>query len=304
MSSSVSSGPTRLQAWILAARPRTLTAAAAPVVLGTGLALGRGWFAPLPAAAALLGALLIQIGTNLANDYYDHLRGGDTEERVGPLRVTQAGLIPPATVRGGAFGVLGLALLLGVYLAWVGGWPIVILGLASLVSAVAYTGGPFPLAYHGLGDLFVFLFFGLGAVGGTYWVQALELGPEVLLAGAGMGALSTAILVVNNLRDIETDARAGKRTLAVRLGRAGTKLEFLLLLILGLGIPPVGMALLGWSPWTLLALGAALPALSPARTVMAFAPATDPRTLIPALGGTAQAAGLFGLLLGVGLALG
>jgi len=295
---------TRAGAWVLAARPRTLTAAAAPVLLGTGLAVGKDAFSPLPALAALLGALLIQIGTNLANDYYDHVRGGDTEERVGPTRVTQAGLIPPETVRNATYLVLGVALLLGVYLVRVGGWPIVFIGLASLVCAVAYTGGPFPLAYHGLGDLFVFLFFGLAAVGGTVWVQALSFGPDVLLAGAGMGAMSTAILVVNNLRDLETDARAGKNTLAVWLGPGGTRFEFLLLVLMGFGAPLVGMSFYGWSPWALLSFGAALPLRNPARTVASYAPGDDPRTLIPPLAGTAQAAGLYGLLLGLGLALG
>lgn len=296
--------PSRLQAWILASRPRTLTAAAAPVFLGTGLAAGRGVFALYPALAALLGALLIQIGTNLANDYYDHVRGGDTEDRVGPLRVTQAGLIPPTTVRNATYLVLGMALLLGIYLVWVGGVPVVIIGVASLICAVAYTGGPFPLAYHGLGDLFVFLFFGLVAVGGSYWVQALDFGPEVLLAGAGMGALNTAILVVNNLRDLETDARAGKRTLAVRLGHDGTKFEFLFLSVMGFGAPLVGMIFYGWSPWVLLSLGALLPLIRPLRKVAEYGPGDDPRSLIPPLGGTAQAAGLYGLLLGLGLALG
>ena len=295
---------TRAGAWILAARPRTLTAAAAPVFVGTGLAQGMDAFSALPALAALLGALLIQIGTNLANDYYDHIRGGDTEERVGPIRVTQAGLIPAKTVKRATYLVLGLALLLGVYLVWVGGWPIIIIGLASLVCAVAYTGGPFPLAYHGLGDLFVFLFFGLAAVGGTAWVQALYFGPDVLLAGAGMGAMSTAILVVNNLRDLETDARAGKNTMAVWLGHGGTKFELLLLFLMGFGAPLVGMVFYGWSPWVLLAFGAAVPLLSPARIVASYARGDDPRTLIPPLGGTAQAAGLYGLLLGAGLALG
>ncbi len=295
---------TRLQAWVLASRPRTLTAAAAPVLLGTGMAVGWGAFSPLPAAAALAGALLIQIGTNLANDYYDHVRGGDTEERVGPLRVTQAGLVPPPTVKRATYLVLGLALVLGVYLVWVGGLPILVIGTASLVCAVAYTGGPFPLAYHGLGDLFVFLFFGLAAVGGTVWVQAFSFGPQVLLAGAGMGAMSTAILVVNNLRDLETDARAGKRTMAVRLGHAGTKFELLFLLVMGLGAPVVGMIFYGWPAWVLLSLASALPLLPSARVLTWYAPGDDPRILIPPLGGVAQAAGLYGLLLGTGLALG
>jgi 1,4-dihydroxy-2-naphthoate octaprenyltransferase len=299
-----STPPTRAQAWILASRPRTLTAAAAPVFLGTGLAAGRGLFSLYPALAALVGALLIQIGTNLANDYYDHKRGGDTEDRVGPLRVTQAGLIPPTTVRNATYLVLTLALVLGIYLVWVGGIPILIIGVASLLCAVAYTGGPFPLAYHGLGDLFVFLFFGLAAVGGTYWVQGLAYGPEVLLAGAGMGAFCTLILVVNNLRDIETDARAGKRTLAVWLGYEGTKFEFLFLTVVGFGTPVVGMFFYDWTPLTLLSFGAFPLLLGPLRKVMAYTSDDDPRSLIPPLGRTAQAAGFYGLLLGLGLALG
>ncbi len=293
----------RPKAWVTASRPRTLTAAAAPVVLGTGLAIGRDGFRFGPALAALLGALLIQIGTNLANDYYDHLRGGDTEDRVGPIRVSQAGIIPPETVRNGAFLVLGLALLLGFYLVWVGGTPVVLIGIASLVCAVAYTGGPFPLAYHGLGDLFVFVFFGLVAVGGTYWVQALVFGPEVLLAGVGIGALATAILVVNNLRDIEPDARAGKRTLAVRIGLTGTKVEFALLLVLGFTVPFLGVVWFGWAGWSFLTLFAALLLIKPLRTVANFSSDTDPRNLIQALEGTARAVGVYGLLLGATLAL-
>jgi 1,4-dihydroxy-2-naphthoate polyprenyltransferase len=293
----------RFRAWVLAARPRTLTAAAAPVLLGTGLAMARDAHRLGPALAALLGALLIQVGTNLANDYYDHVRGGDTPERIGPLRVTQAGLLPPNTVRNGAFGVLGAALVVGIYLAWVGGWPIVVVGLASLMCAVAYTGGPFPLAYNGLGDLFVFVFFGLVAVGGTYWVQALSFDAQVLLAGAGMGALATAILVVNNLRDLDTDGRAGKRTMAVRLGRSWTKVEFGLLLAAGFAVPPVGVALFGWPLSTLVAFLAGLPLVQASRAVVASSAESDPAALIPALGRTAQAAGIYGLLLGLALAV-
>jgi 1,4-dihydroxy-2-naphthoate octaprenyltransferase len=268
------------------------------------MAMGRDVFRPGPALAALMGALLIQVGTNLANDYYDHLRGGDTGDRVGPVRVTQAGLIPPTTVRNGAFLVLGLAFLLGIYLVWVGGLPIVVVGLASLVCAVAYTGGPFPLAYHGLGDLFVFVFFGLVAVGGTYWVQALALEPEVLLAGAGAGALATALLVVNNLRDIETDAQVGKRTLAVRLGPGGTKAELLLLLAGALAVPVLGVLWYDWNLWTLASLLVVLLLVRPVATILAFSREMDPRVLIPPLGATAQAAGLYGALLGATLALG
>lgn len=293
-------GLTRTQAWILAARPKTLTAAAAPVVVGTGVAALHGLASPLPAAAALVGSLLIQVATNLANDYYDFVRGGDTPERVGPMRVTQAGVLPPETVKAGMLASLGAALLVGVYLAWVGGWPIVLIGLASMACAVLYTGGPFPLAYHGLGDLFVFVFFGLVAVNGTTYVQAGSWPVDGLLAGVAMGALITDILVVNNLRDIPTDARAGKRTLAVRLGVRATRAEYALLLAVAFVVPPVGVAALEWPTWTLATLLVIPLAMAPLRRVLSFA---EPRELLPALGQTSRVVAIYGLLLGLGLAL-
>ena len=286
----------------MAARPQTLTAAAAPVLIGAGLAAFRGGFRALPAFAALVGALLIQVATNLANDYYDFVRGTDTAERVGPVRVTQAGLLEPAEVRRGMFATLAIATLIGCYLVWVGGWPILVVGLLSLGCAVAYTGGPFPLAYHGLGDLFVFVFFGLVAVAGTVWVQMRALLPDALLAGAGVGALSTAILVVNNLRDRATDARAEKRTLAVRLGRTGTAVEYSLLLLVGVGVPVAGIAVYGWPAITAMAgLTAALLCASPLRVVWTHQSALE---LLPALGQTARAVALYGILLGGSLAWG
>jgi len=248
-----------------------------------------------------VGALLIQVGTNLANDYYDFMKGGDTEERLGPLRVTQAGLMAPERVHRGMLLTLGLAFLVGVYLVWVGGLPIVIIGLASLICAVAYTGGPFPLAYNGLGDLFVFFFFGLVAVGGPFWVQALALPGDVLLAGAGMGALVTAILVVNSLRAVETDRLAGKHPLAVRLGVGGTRAEYGLLVAGALATPLLGIWRFQWPFPTLLALLALVPLVAPLRTVLTF---RDPRDLNPALGQTARGVALYGILLALGLALG
>ena len=271
-------------------------------MIGTGLALLHGVHRPLPALAALLGALLIQVATNLANDYYDFARGADTAERIGPVRVTQAGLLTPGEVRKGMLAALAAALVVGIYLVWVGGWPILIAGVLSLICAVAYTGGPFPLGYHGLGDVFVFVFFGLVAVGGTYWVQARALPPDALLAGAGVGALSTAILVVNNLRDLATDARAGKRTLAVRIGRTGTAVEYTALVLAGAAVPVAGVALYAWPSATLLAAMAALGLCAvPLRTVWSH---RDPRELLPALGQTARAVALYGIVLALGLAWG
>ena len=286
----------------MAARPKTLAAAAAPVLIGTGLASFRGVFWPLPAAMALIGALLIQVATNLANDYYDFVRGADTAERVGPVRVTQAGLLAPSTVWRAMVVVMVAAVVVGSYLVWVGGWPILLIGVLSLVCAVAYTGGPFPLAYLGLGDLFVFVFFGLVAVAGTYWVQARALPPDALLAGVGVGALSTAILVVNNLRDLATDAQAGKRTLAVRIGRRATAVQYTLLLVVGVAVPVLGIVVYGWPTVTAAAgLATAVVCVTPLRTVWGH---REARELVPALGQTARGVALYGVLLASALAWG
>lgn len=287
--------------WVLAARPKTLPAAAAPVLVGAALAAFRDQFAPLPAAAALVGALLIQIATNYANDYFDFVKGADTEERVGPTRVTQAGLLTPAAVRNAMIGTLVAALGVGAYLVAVGGWPIVWIGVASLVCAVAYTGGPFPLAYHGLGDLFVFVFFGLIAVAGTVYVQVGSFPPEAWLAGAGIGAMSTAILVVNNLRDLETDRRAGKRTMAVRLGRVGTQMEYVWLWSVAGLVPAVGISAYGWPVWTVvswLGFAVGVPAM---RRVWTH---TAPHDLLPALAQTAAGLLVYAVGLSGGLLLG
>ena len=241
----------KLKAWWSAARPKTLPAAVAPVLVGSALAHAEGFFNWLPALAALVGALLIQIGTNLANDYFDFLKGVDTAGRKGPVRALQSGLISPKELRIGMLAVFALAVLVGLYLVWLAGWPILIVGLLSLLCAVAYSGGPYPLASYGLGDAFVFLFFGLVAVGGTYYVQALSFSSWALLAAVPVGALITAIIVVNNIRDIETDALAGKRTLAVMMGPQASKLEYAVLLDVAYAMPLV-MWLNGWSAWVLL----------------------------------------------------
>ena len=230
--------PNRLKIWLLAARPKTLPAATAPVLVGVGVAVGEGVFRLIPALCALVAALLLQIGSNLANDVFDFKRGADATGRLGPLRVTQAGLLSPRQVQAGMWAVFCLAALIGVYLVAVSGWPILLVGVLAIAAAVAYTGGPFPLGYHGLGELFVFLFFGLAAVGGTYYVQAATVSTTTWWAAVPMGFLSSAILVVNNLRDIEADRAAGKRTLAVRLGARCTRVEYALLLLLAFLMPP------------------------------------------------------------------
>jgi len=289
-----------LRAWVTGARLHTLPAAAAPVLAGGGLARWRGGFALLPFLAALAGALLIQIATNFANDYHDFHRGADTDAREGFVRVTQAGLVPPGRVRRWMWEAFGLAFVPGLYLAWVAGWPVVVVGLASVAAGLAYTGGPWPLAYHGLGEPFVFVFFGLVAVGMTGYVQTLRFEPSSLLAGAGVGAFTTAILVVNNLRDIPTDAEAGKRTLAVRLGEGGSRAEYFLLLAAALAVPPLGVALAGWPPAALLACAGVAAAAPAARKIVAFEARGE---LNAALSETGRALGLYGLLLAVGLAL-
>ncbi|WP_299234294.1 1,4-dihydroxy-2-naphthoate polyprenyltransferase [Natronomonas sp.] len=230
----------RRKAWLMAARPQTLPAGAAPVLVGTGLAIGAGVFDPLPAAFALVGALLLQIGTNFANDYYDAVKGADTDDREGFRRVTAGGLIEPGSVKRAMYATFGLSVLVGTYLVYVGGVPILVVGVASVVAGITYTGGPLPYGYRGLGDLFVFVFFGLVAVSGTYYVQAVggvagpfplwipagTVPPAAVVAGLPAAGLSTAILVVNNVRDRETDAASGKRTLAVILGYRASRIEW------------------------------------------------------------------------------
>ncbi len=288
-----------LKTWLMAARPKTLTAALVPVMVGTALAYGLGVGRWLPALAALVGAMLIQIGTNLTNDYYDFKKGADTEERLGPKRVTQSGLISPSTVLASALVCFGLAVATGIYLVVVGGWPIVAIGVASVLAGYAYTGGPFPLAYHGLGDVFVLIFFGLVAVPGTFYVQALTVSPAAWWAAIPVGAIGTALLVVNNLRDASTDTKAGKRTLVVRFGTTVGKAEYVLLLAASYATPLAMWGLGLASPWVLLALLSAPVAVSPLKLVMGAKGAA----LNPALGGTAKLQLVFGVLFSVGLFL-
>lgn len=288
------------QVWWLAARPKTLPAAAAPVIVGTAVAISNGKFQFLPALAALLGALLLQIGANFANDVGDFHKGADTQERQGPLRVTQAGLLKPEQVVRGMWGIFGLAALSGIYLTVVAGWPVVLIGVLSILAAVAYTGGPFPLGYYGLGEVFVFLFFGLAAVAGTYFVQAREVAALALWASVPMGLLTVNILVVNNLRDIETDRVAGKKTLAVRFGVHGARLEYLICLLGAFSIPPVlwlvGLA----SPWALIAWLSLPLALPLVRAIYH----EKGNVLNQTLAGTGRFELVFALLFSLGLILG
>jgi 1,4-dihydroxy-2-naphthoate octaprenyltransferase len=301
ISTAAPAGPIRsnLSVWIQAARPKTLSASIVPVGVGSALAYGRGEGRAPAALAALAGAVLIQVGTNFINDYYDFKRGADTAERLGPVRVTQSGLMAPRVVlASGLFCFLG-ALLLGVYLVAVGGWPIVLIGLAALACGYAYTGGPWPLGYLGLGDVLVFAFFGFVAVGGTYYVQAGHLTSQVWLASLPMGAIATAILAVNNLRDQITDAKAGKRTVVVRWGLRGGREEYAALLILAY-LAPLVMWLSGLArAWVLLPLISAPLAVQYIHRVFTRQGAD----LNPLLGETARLEAIFGALFSGGLLL-
>lgn len=224
-------------AWWIACRPKTLSAAAVPVAVGSAVAYRLGGFAWQPALAALVGALLLQIGSNFANDVFDFEKGADTHARLGPLRAVQAGLVTPRAMRRGMVLVFGLALLVGVYLTLVAGPVIVLIGLLSIASAILYTAGPYPLGYHGLGDVFVLIFFGFVAVCGTVFVQLNTVPALAIWAAIPVGSLATAILVVNNVRDRNTDVLANKRTLAVRFGSRAGQIEYLLLIVAAYLVP-------------------------------------------------------------------
>lgn len=287
------------QAWGLAIRPRTLPAAAAGVVTGSALAWRDGFFRLDATLVCLLAALLLQIGSNLANDVFDFERGTDTPDRLGPTRVTQAGLLTSAQVKLGMAVVFGLSAALGLYLAWLGGWPIIVIGIAAIISAVAYTGGPFPLGYYGLGDLFVFIFFGLASVAGTYYVQAGFISSAAWWMTIPPGLIVTAILVVNNLRDLENDRKAGKHTLAVIFGERFTKIEYLLCMSFAYLLLPF-TAWMGIVSWFSLLAWASLPiAFRATRTVFT----QKGRALNAALAGTGQTAFVFSVLFWIGLAL-
>jgi 1,4-dihydroxy-2-naphthoate polyprenyltransferase len=289
---------THARLWLLAARPRTLPAAIAPVLVGTALAGSEDTFRALPFMAALVGSVFIQIGTNLSNDYSDARRGADTEDRLGPVRVTAGGLMPPRRVLVGTYIAFGVAVAAGLYLAAVAGWELLVVGAASILAGVLYTGGPRPYGYEGLGELFVFTFFGLVAVAGSYFVQTEELPWEAIALGVPVGLLAAAILVVNNVRDVDTDRRAGKRTLAVKLGRERARTLFVAMVAVAFLVPVLLVpALSAWLLLTLAALPLAPPLIRTVRT------RTDGPALNGALAATGRLLAVFSLLLAGGVLL-
>ncbi len=286
----------------MAARPRTLPAAIAPVLVGTAAAVE--WFGSLPRVgafiAALLGSIFIQIGTNLANDYSDAKRGADTVDRLGPVRVTSAGLVTPQRVLVATWVAFAAAVACGIYLTAVAGPVILLIGVVSIAAGVLYTGGPHPYGYAGLGEVFVFLFFGLVAVNGSYYVQVEQLDALPLGLSISVGFLATAILVVNNVRDIETDRRAGKMTMAVRVGRHNAVVLYRLLVLGAFLVLPISLVGADVSLLPLIGLLAVPLAIKPLRTM---SNRTDGPSLNAALAGTGALLGIFSLLVSAGLLL-
>jgi 1,4-dihydroxy-2-naphthoate octaprenyltransferase len=289
--------PSPVKAWFLATRPRTLVAGIVPVAVGSAMAFRDGRFSLLPAIAALIGALFIQIGTNLVNDYFDFKRGADTVDRLGPPRATQQGWLSPSAVFTGAMVCFGLAFTVGMYLVWVAGWPLVVIGLTSLAAGYAYTGGPFPLAYNGLGDVFVLVFFGFVAVAGTYFVQAQAVNPLVFLAAVPVGLLGVALLAVNNTRDAKTDVAAGKKTLVVRFGTGFGKAEYVACLVVSALVPLAMWLTANATAWVMLSWLALPLAVPPLKTLFT----QTGGALNSALAGTARLQMIFGVLFAVGL---
>ena len=296
---SIPESPSTLCRWWLAIRPKTLPAAASGVIVGTVLAWRDGGFSLGPALAALSVALLLQIASNLANDVYDDERGADIADRLGPARVTQSGLLSRDQVKRGMKAVLALALAIGIYLTFVRGMMVPLIGVAAIIAALAYTGGPYPLGYHGLGEVFVFLFFGLTAVVGTYWVQTGATSLLAWLMAAAIGALITAIIVVNNLRDIEQDRAANKRTIAVRIGVRATKFEYAALMTVPYALLAILVVTHALPLAALLALLSLPLALRATRRVFA----QTGRALNAALAETGQTALLYSVLFAMGMVL-
>ena len=288
--------PSSLQAWMLAIRPKTLPAGAVPVILGSALAATAGRFRLFPALVALICALGIQVATNFINEIYDFRKGADTAERLGPTRTVAAGIISEKTMIQVSVVLLGTVFLLGLYLVYTAGWPILLIGMLSLLFAWAYTGGPYPIAYSGLGDVFVFIFFGLVAVAGTYYVQALSLSFPVLLAAVAPGSFSVNILLVNNIRDIATDRKVGKKTLPARIGAEWARRLYIALTVVAYCVP-VFLLLNGFSPWGLLSF-LSLPL---AFRMIKVLYASEGKELNNVLAGTGKLMTIHGILLSAGL---
>jgi 1,4-dihydroxy-2-naphthoate octaprenyltransferase len=299
-SSSGATTPSGIRIWLIAARVRTLPAAIAPVLVGTALAGYVHVFHPLRFIAALIGAIFIQVGTNLSNDYSDARRGADSEDRLGPVRVTAGGLVPPKRVLVATYVSFGVAVLAGAYLIAVAGWQLLLVGAASILAGVLYTGGPRPYGYEGLGELFVFLFFGIVAVAGSFFVQVKHVDWEAFALAVPVGLLAAGILVVNNVRDIDTDRRAGKRTLAVRLGRERTRTLFAAMVYLAYVLVPVTWVFGPLKPWVLLPW-LTLPLAAP--VVRTVRNRTDGASLNEALAQTGMLQLAFCTLLAAGLLL-
>ena len=286
------------RAWLTGVRLPTLTAAIAPVAVGSSVAFRDGAFDPGPACAALVGAIALQIGANFANDLSDYRRGADTNARIGPPRVTQLGLLTQREVTNGMVGSFFFAMIAGLYLFFVAGWPVLVIGLASICAAITYTGGPWPFGYRGLGELFVFIFFGLVAVSATYYVQAGEVTQSVVAASVPVGLTVTAILIVNNVRDIETDREARKFTLAVYLGRRLARYQYVLFMV-GAYTSTAALFIVGsFSGWTLLAWLSIPAAVSP---MIAVLTRIEGPPLNNALRATARLHLIFAILLAIGL---
>lgn len=286
--------PSALNIWFLAARPKTLWAGVAPVLMGTGVAIGAGGFHLWSALMALFGALFIQIGTNYCNDYADFKKGADTAERIGPMRATQAGWVTPHQMAWATGIAFALAALAGAYMVYRGGWPMLAITVIAIVAGILYTAGPYALAYLGLGDIFVLIFFGPVAVAGTFYIQAGEWPLAIWLIGLAPGLLSCAILAINNLRDVDQDRQAQKRTVAVRFGAGFARAEYLACMVVGIvAIPLYNFIYRSDTFWSLLPLLALSVALKPMQIVWQ---GTNGAALNPVLGQTARVLLLFALL--------
>ena len=291
--------PTKSQAWFLASRPKTLLAAVVPVMVGSALAIAQNKFTFIYSLLALICSILIQVGTNFTNDLYDHLKGADKELRKGPLRVLSAGLITQTEMRNAIILVFGLAFLLGLYLVYSVGMVVLIIGIVSILAGIAYTAGPFPLAYHGLGDVFVFIFFGIVGTAGTYYLHLKEFNLMSLLVSIPVGALITNILVVNNYRDIEEDREAKKITLAVRFGKTFTKIQFIISIVVSYLVLLILFLEFNFSPWIFLPLLSLPLAFIQVKMLFSFEGSKLNKTLEL----SAKYAALFGTLFSIGIFL-